>query len=131
MRQHPLSVLLSTTIPMLAFAVGMAISGALVLVIPAVRATSPTLVFLPGWTAVLWGLSLLVGGVMTSIGLYRGRPDFESSGLVLLSSANLIAAIASVSALGLAASALALLLRGSLAIALAGRAYFLVKEGST
>jgi len=122
--------LLSTTIPMFAFAVGMAISGALVLAVPAVRDTSPTLVFLPGWSAVLWGLSQLVGGAMTCIGLFRGRADFESSGLVLLSSAQLVAVIAAFSALSLAGAALGALLRGSLAVALAGRAYFLTKEGS-
>jgi hypothetical protein len=126
-----LSTLFSTTIPMLAFAVGMAISGALVLAVPAVQATSPTLVFLPGWSAVLWGLTQVVGGVMTGIGLWRGRPDYESSGLVLLSTAQLVAALAALSALSFAGAALALLLRGSLAIALAGRAYFLVREGST
>ena len=131
MRENHLSVLFSTTIPMLAFAVGMALSGVLVLAVPAVQATSPTLVFLPGWSAILWGLSLLIGGVMTSIGVYRGRPDFESSGLVLLSSAQLVAAIASLSALSPAGAVLVVLLRGSLAVALAGRAYFLVREGST
>lgn len=117
------------TVPLIAFALSQAISGALIVAIPAIQMTSITLVFLPKWTATVWGFSLLAGGTMICVGALKRRPDFESSGLVVLASAQLFSGVTSYFALGFVASLLGLLLRGGLAIALLGRAYVLVREG--
>ncbi len=119
-REHPLA---------LAFSISMAISGLLVLTIPSVRATSPTVSVLPMWTAAVWGAVLLVGGSASTYGLFRDRPDFESGGMALLSTGQLVALITSISALGISAAILGVLLRGGLAIGCAARALHLARIG--
>lgn len=116
-------------LPLCAFTIAMAISGALIIAVPQIAATSPTLTFVPRWTTTAWGISLLLGGAMATFGLLRCRPDFESSGLVILASAQFFAATTSYFALGFVGSILGVLLRDGLAVALLLRAYLLVREG--
>lgn len=119
-KEHPLA---------LAFSLSMALTGLLVVAIPSVRATSPTVYVLPLWTAVVWGVVLLVGGCMATLGLLRDRPDYESGGMALLSSGQLVAAVTTISAFGFTAAVLGTVLRGGLAIGCAARAWHLAKEG--
>lgn len=119
-REHPLA---------LAFSASMALSGLLVLTIPSVRATSPTIAVLPMWTANVWGAMLLIGGAMSVFGLLRDRPDFESAGMALLGSGQLVALITSISSLGFASAVLGVVLRGGLAIGCWARAYHLARIG--
>lgn len=116
------------TIPALAFSIGMIVSGVLVLFVPTIQATSLTLASLPRWITMLWGASLLIGGSMGAIGIHRSRPDFESGGFVILASAQIFAVVTSIAALGLEGAALGILLRGSLAVSMLGRVYFLTRE---
>lgn len=119
-REHPLA---------LAFSLSMALTGLLVLAIPSVRATSPTVYVLPLWTAGIWGAALLLGGAMAAYGLLRDRPDYESAGMALLSSGQLVALITTISAFGFSAAILATVLRGGLAIGCAIRSWHLVRIG--
>lgn len=120
-REHPLA---------LAFSLSMALTGLLVLAIPSVRATSPTVYVLPLWTAGVWGAGLLLGGGMSTYGLLKDRPDYESGGMALLSSGQLVAMVTTISAFGFTAAVLATVLRGGLAIGCAARAWHLARIGS-
>lgn len=119
-REHPLA---------LVFSLSMVLTGALVLAIPSVRETSPTVYVLPLWTAGVWGGGLLLGGGMSAYGLLRDRPDYESAGMALLSSGQLVALVTTISAFGFTAAVLATVLRGGLAIGCATRAWHLARTG--
>ena len=119
-REHPLA---------LAFSASQVLTGFLVLTIPAVRATSPTVTVLPLWTAGVWGLVLLLGGLMSTVGLLRDRPDYESAGMALLATGQLVALITSISALGFQAACLGVVLRGGLTSGCAWRSWHLAKVG--
>jgi hypothetical protein len=119
-REHPLA---------LVFSLSMALTGLLVVAIPSVRATSPTVYVLPLWTAVIWGAVLLAGGCMATYGLLSDRPDYESGGMALLSSGQLVALVTTISAFGFEAAVLATVLRGGLALGCAARAWHLARIG--
>lgn len=119
-REHPLA---------LAFSLSMALTGLLVLAIPSVRATSPTVNVLPLWTASIWGIVLLLGGLSASYGLFRDRPDYESAGMALLASGQLVAAVTTISAFGFEAAVLGTVLRSGLAIGCMARAFHLAQVG--
>jgi hypothetical protein len=119
-REHPLA---------LVFSLSMALTGILVLAIPSVRETSPTVYALPIWTAGIWGAGLLLGGSMATFGLLRDRPDYESAGMALLSSGQLVALVTTLSAFGFTAAVLSTVLRGGLAIGCGARAWHLARVG--
>ena len=119
-KEHPLA---------LSFSIAMALSGLLVLAIPSVRVTSPTVYALPIWTAAVWGAGLLLGGCMAAFGLLKDRPDYESAGMALLASGQLVALVTTLSAFGFSAAVLGTVLRGGLAIGCAARSWHLAKVG--
>ncbi len=119
-REHPLA---------LVFSLSMVLTGVLVIAIPSVRETSPTVYVLPLWTAGVWGAGLLLGGGMSTYGLLKDRPDYESAGMALLSSGQLVAMVTTLSAFGFTAAVLSMVLRGGLAIGCAARALHLARVG--
>lgn len=106
----------------------MTITGILVLFLPDVRASSLTLVDLPGWIAYFWSAMCFGGGGACFYGLWTCEARWEGAGATALAATQLFSITTSIAALGFETALLGTVKNGGLAIGLLARAFVLARQ---